>query len=315
MKRISKITLLVIVAVVMAVAGRMLLRHKGPQLTVPEGFQEEVMLSMTPVKDQGKSELCWVFAMLATVETEHLMRGDSVNISTDFLARKYLEEQAIERFRSHGEQRISLRGMAPMALTLLRRYGAIPYDAYNTSEPINYNVLSRRVEKAVDLAIAQRKDEKGCREAVVQLLDENIGYLPMFCFMYGCQYTFLEFAHSVCEKDEYQSLTSLKDFPYGETVVLPFKDNHYGCKALNVEPERLVECIEESLRHGHPVMWEGGRNDDHAVCIIGMGKDKDGKEYFVAKNSWGEDNATRGMMYIDKKYISLHTAVETLSAP
>ena len=42
---------------------------------------------MTPVKNQGKSELCWAYAMLATIETEHLLRGDSVNLSPQYLGR------------------------------------------------------------------------------------------------------------------------------------------------------------------------------------------------------------------------------------
>ena len=51
------------------------------QQTPQHTFTNELLLPMTPVKDQGKSELCWAYAMLATIETEHLVRGDSVNLS------------------------------------------------------------------------------------------------------------------------------------------------------------------------------------------------------------------------------------------
>ena len=44
-------------------------------------YTNDLLLPMTPVKNQGKSELCWAYAMLATIETEHLVRGDSVNLS------------------------------------------------------------------------------------------------------------------------------------------------------------------------------------------------------------------------------------------
>ena len=50
-------------------------------------FTNELLLPMTPVKNQGKSELCWAYAMLATIETEHLLRGDSVNLSPQYLGR------------------------------------------------------------------------------------------------------------------------------------------------------------------------------------------------------------------------------------
>ena len=47
----------------------------------PKQFTHEVLNRMTPVKDQGKSQTCWIYAMLAAIETEHLAWGDSVNLS------------------------------------------------------------------------------------------------------------------------------------------------------------------------------------------------------------------------------------------
>lgn len=48
-------------------------------------FKNEVLLGYTPVKDQGRSPLCWAYSMLATIETEHIMLGDSVNLSSTTL--------------------------------------------------------------------------------------------------------------------------------------------------------------------------------------------------------------------------------------
>ena len=39
----------------------------------PRKFTTEVMLRYTPVKDQGRSPLCWAYSMLATIETEHIL--------------------------------------------------------------------------------------------------------------------------------------------------------------------------------------------------------------------------------------------------
>ena len=33
------------------------------------------LISTTPVKDQGNSELCWAYGMLTTIESEHIMKG------------------------------------------------------------------------------------------------------------------------------------------------------------------------------------------------------------------------------------------------
>ena len=63
------------------------------EMPVPDRFTDEVRRATTPVKDQGRSSLCWAYAMLATIETEHIMRGDSVNLSTAYVARSFIKEQ------------------------------------------------------------------------------------------------------------------------------------------------------------------------------------------------------------------------------
>ena len=61
----------------------------------PKVFVHDVLLPMTPVKNQGKSELCWAYAMLATIETEHILRGDSVNLSPVYVGRKLEDYKTI----------------------------------------------------------------------------------------------------------------------------------------------------------------------------------------------------------------------------
>ena len=88
------------------------------------------LISTTPVKDQGNSELCWAYGMLATIESEHIMKGDSVNLSIAYVARMMLEEQALEYYFAQGKKNISLRGTAPMLIHYIDKYGAQPYDSY-----------------------------------------------------------------------------------------------------------------------------------------------------------------------------------------
>ena len=77
-------------------------------------FTNELLLPMTPVKDQGDTELCWAYAMLATIETEHLLRGDSVNLSPQYLGRML--------------KRKNQRAMCQTALNLLEQYGVVGFD-------------------------------------------------------------------------------------------------------------------------------------------------------------------------------------------
>lgn len=81
-------------------------------------FTDEVLLPMTPVKNQGRSELCWAYAMLATMETEHLMRGDSVNLSPVYIGRM------LKLYRPGQGQ----RAMGQTLLNIMQREGIVPYD-------------------------------------------------------------------------------------------------------------------------------------------------------------------------------------------
>ncbi|MBA3972203.1 MAG: aminopeptidase, partial [Bacteroidetes bacterium] len=45
--------------------------------------------------------------------------------------------------------------------------------------------------------------------------------------------------------------------------------------------------------------------DDHAMQIIGLAKDQNGKEYYKVKNSWGETNDYKGYLYVTKAFVQL----------
>ena len=85
----------------------------------PHTYTHDLLLPMTPMKDQGKSELCWAYAMLATIETEHLLRGDSVNLSAVYVGRMLREVRKGE----HAE-----RAMCQTLLNIIGRKGIVPYD-------------------------------------------------------------------------------------------------------------------------------------------------------------------------------------------
>ena len=314
--------------VLLAGCGR---RHEKAYVPA-EKFTVDLRLPVTPVKDQGTSPLCWVYAMLATIETEHIMQGDSVNLSPDYVARMYLSEQAERRRLLPGrmvrnEPPVSLRGMSTMLIDLIQTYGLQHYDAYHREPDMDYNVLCREISRGGD---ADR------------LLDENIGTLPRQVFWLGAGYTPMEFAHSVCTDDEYTALTSFTHHPYGQWFPLEVPDNRFHDTFLNVPLDTMMHRIVRSLREGHPVCWEGdasepgflsgqgfavlqdeGRKvtamcrqkafeahqttDDHCMEIIGLAHDQHGRRFFLCKNSWGTGNRYRGFMFLSEPYVQMKT--------
>ena len=314
--------------VLLAGCGR---RHETAYVPA-EKFTVDLRLPVTPVKDQGTSPLCWVYAMLATIETEHIMQGDSVNLSPDYVARMYLSEQAERRRLLPGrmvrnEPPVSLRGMSTMLIDLIQTYGLQHYDAYHREPDMDYNVLCREIDRGGD---ADR------------LLDENIGTLPRQVFWLGAGYTPMEFAHSVCTDDEYTALTSFTHHPYGQRFPLEVPDNRFHDTFLNVPLDTMMHRIVRSLREGHPVCWEGDASepgflsgqgfavlqdesrkvtamcrqkafeahqttDDHCMEIIGLAHDQHGRRFFLCKNSWGTGNRYRGFMFLSEPYVQMKT--------
>ena len=91
----------------------------------PKHYTHEVLNRMTPIKNQGKSQTCWIYAMLAAIETEHLAWGDSVNLSP------YYIEKMLEREPQCPK---SKRGEPATLLRLLEKYGICGYDAMRKIE-------------------------------------------------------------------------------------------------------------------------------------------------------------------------------------
>ena len=91
----------------------------------PKHFTHEVLNKMTPIKDQGESEICWAYAMLAAIETEHLSWGDSVNLSPYYIE-KMMEKESAAPKNKHG--------MGVTLIRLIQKYGIVGYDAMRTVE-------------------------------------------------------------------------------------------------------------------------------------------------------------------------------------
>jgi bleomycin hydrolase len=92
----------------------------------PKHYNNKVLNRMTPVKNQGKTQLCWAYAMLAAIETEHIGRGDSVNLSPAYV--EYMlsrEPNALE----------SKRAMGMTCINLIMKYGLCAHDAYREYNP------------------------------------------------------------------------------------------------------------------------------------------------------------------------------------
>lgn len=316
-------------------------RHEPTQ---PYAFHNDVLLKTTPVKDQGQSELCWDYAMLATIETERLQLGDSVNLSPDYLARLWLQDQARTYYLTRGTNKVSLRGMMPMTLHLMDRYGIEPFDSYHPFEDISYIALTKASMQVARASTSLRMLDNRLGD----VLDKQIGYLPPTLFMLGMGYTPRQFAQSVYLPGDYVALTSFTHHPFGKPFVLESPDNRMFDRFYNIPIDKLMRTIIDALHHGHPVCWEGDisepgfdfhkgiatlsdedhtptqqerqrafeqfrTTDDHCMELCGLAHDDQGRLFFIAKNSWGTRNPYAGFMYLSYNYVRMKTIAVMVS--
>ena len=299
----------------------------------------------TPVKQQGDSQWCWMYAMLATIETDRLLLGDSVHLSVPYPMRGYLADATKVCYLSRGKKEISDRGMAPTALHLIAENGLVSYDAYRVQQVHGYRHLLQQLAQRA--RYSHSLEELNSR--TTRLCDETLGPTPAAVYFAGVQYTPIEFAHSVCKPGSYISLTSFTHHPFGSSFILELPDNVRHDSFLNMPIQSLMDTIISTLQSGHAVCWEGDisepgfsfeigiadvptlqRNvsqalrqrafacrqttDDHCMALVGMAHDKAGRRYFIAKNSWGTANPYGGFMYLSEDYVRLKTIAVTLLA-
>ena len=297
---------------------------------------------MTPMREQKRQELSWIYGMLSTIESEHIMKGDSIHLSTAYITRMILQERALEYYFSEGKKHISLKGTCAMLVGYLQKYGAVPYDSYVEGKDVNYDVLCRKIEKICDVGIRQKTGLKMLREKLDALFDDEIGVMPAKqVHMLGAEYTPLEFAHSVCYPEEYVALTSFTHHPFRDYFSLEIPENEGKGVFLNLPLQEMVNHLKVAVGNGHPVCWEGDLDglallenggcgidvasghpvdqalrqteferletkDNQVLEIIGMFP-YNGKTYFVCRNSMGQEWGDHGFVYLSDDYIKLKT--------
>lgn len=320
----------------------------GTHSTMPT-FKPMVTIKTTPVKQQGRSPLCWTYAMLSTIESEHLMQGDSVNLSPAYVARMSLRDEALRYYLGQGHYTITLRGMGSTLLGRLQKYGALPFDSYPDRHPVNYYVLMRKIEQMARAFAARQMGLQAYLTAVDRVLDDSLGYLPgRRVFMLGAEYSPREFAHSVCTPGEYISLTSFTHHPFYQPFVLETPDNTGADSYLNIPLQELMNHLHRAIQCGHAVCWEGDisnasfgshaawadyepkhshtvgqqerqqaferlqTTDDHAMSIVGMAR-HGGTLYYLCKNSWGTNFGQQGYIYLSENYLRMYTVALFMS--
>jgi bleomycin hydrolase len=147
--------------------------------------------------------------------------------------------------------------------------------------------------------------------------------------------------------DDYIEFTSYSHHPYYKPFDLEVPDNWSHDRYFNLPIDELMEVMNHALANGFSVDWDGDMSekginhekginellpddydkikkigiaqyrqetfdnytstDDHLMHIIGTAKNKDGKIFYITKNSWGVYNKFEGYIYISEDFVKIKT--------
>ena len=235
-------------------------------------FTDEVRLPMTPVKDQGQTSFCWAYAMLATIETEHIAKGDSVHLSPAYIERVV--------------KRRNLRGMGHTLLNIIGRHGIVSYDAYPDS---SYHKLPK--PRWVFMLGARYTPLEFAHSVCAP--DEYIALTSTDDHPY-----YKEVVLDVPDNWEHNKFLNIPKDSLLMHVERAIRHRHAVCWEGDTHESGF--SFKEGIADRHN---QSAPTDNHCMTIIGIARDPQHRLFFTLKNSWGTHNPYDGLMYMSAEYL------------
>jgi bleomycin hydrolase len=209
----------------------------------------------------------------------------------------------------------------------------------------DHTLLEKNLKEKLDWAVKNMEKTRctGYMEDVKMILDDDLGPAPQNFQYNGKIFTPLEYAKDLkLNLDDYIEITSYNHHPFYSKFMLEVPDNWSNEMYYNVPLNDLISIMEYVINNGYTIVWDGDvsepgfsqtkgfavlpyenaevtqddrqlefetwlATDDHLMHIIGLAKDKDGKMYFLTKNSWGVTGKYGGYLYMSENYVRLKT--------
>ncbi|MGN5954628.1 aminopeptidase C [Sphingobacterium lactis] len=229
-----------------------------------EGFRftEVINLGNTSIKDQGSSGTCWSYSGNSFLESEMIRMGKKpVDISQIYTARNTYIEKAKNFVRLHGDQAQGDGGQLHDVLTIFKKYGAVPYEAYtgltNGQTRNNFGEMGTVLQGITKTVASSKKPGAHWLDAFTAAMDSYLGKVPESFQYNGKTYTPRTFADQVIgiNPDDYVGISSFKEHELYKPFVLLIPDNWSFESFYNVKINDLTDIIDQALEKGYTVAW------------------------------------------------------------
>ena len=229
-----------------------------------EGFRftEVINLGNTSIKDQGSSGTCWSYSGNSFLESEMIRMGKQpVAISPIYTARNTYIEKAKNFVRLHGDQAQGDGGQLHDVLTIFRKYGAVPYQAYSGLQEgqkrNNFGEMGPILQGITETVAKSKRPSNTWIKAFSAAMDAYLGEVPTSFQYEGQTYTPRTFADQVIgiNPDDYVGISSFEEYPYYKPFVLLIPDNWSFESFYNVQINDLTNIIDNALENGYTVAW------------------------------------------------------------
>jgi bleomycin hydrolase len=231
---------------------------------------------------QGNSGTCWCYSPTSLMESE-AKRVSGIEIKLSEMYTVYWEyyERALDYVKTHGNTTFSEGSEAASIPRIWKKYGIVPYSAYE-GKPVSrkYN-HHREMEKQMEEFLKKVKENAQWNEEFVgkqirAILNKELG-LPPDKFSYnGKDYSPFSFLSDFLKlkMEDYYSFMSTSSFPFNEKHELVEDDNWWHCSNYyNVNADDFMTVIKSSLKNGYTVcicgdISEPGYGYDPKVAVV-----------------------------------------------
>lgn len=230
----------------------------------------------TSVKQQGRSGTCWSFSTTSFLETEILrLSGEEHNFSEMYFVYYTYLNKARQYIRFHGTNNFSEGGQAHDVLNVVDKYGLVnekDYPGKKAEQDMhNHTVLENKLKTYLDsIASIEDKIDLEWIDEVNEILQMYLGKLPEKIHSTEEITPQTYFSKTGLDLNNYIEITSFMHHPFYEQFILEIPDNWALQKYYNIPLDELMAIIDNSLKNGISVLWDGDATEQSYNTFIGI---------------------------------------------